>query len=46
MSPFIHWAIAHGVHYGPGKYLPMTLIMRREKSWAMINEWERGIVLW
>lgn len=42
MSSFTHWAIAHGVHYGPGKYLRLCLIGRDIDK--LFKTWQNSII--
>lgn len=44
MSSFVHWAIAHGVHYGYGDHLRYKLIARRSTFDKLLKEWNKGVV--
>lgn len=44
MSNFAHWAIAHGIHYGKGKYFDKCLIARGNKIEEMLKVWNKSII--
>lgn len=44
MSTFVYYAIAHGMHYGPGKFFAYCLSGRGSELRPLIAAWKTGIV--